>query len=191
MPLTFNRTHAASAVGILLAVGSGLLLHEFRLGSGLTTSSYDLLHVWRGDVHADEAVMIYLDEKSHLELGQPLNAPWDRSLHARLVERLTAAGARAIVFDIVFSEANSNNPAADERLAKAIKQSGRVILGADYIPIEGKANQAIPPFDLVRDSAVEIGSVELAPDADSVVRQHTPRLDKPLSSLRSVATSFP
>ena len=32
--------------------------------------------------------LVLLDEQSHEALGQPFNAPWDRTLHARLIERL-------------------------------------------------------------------------------------------------------
>ena len=48
--------------------------------------------------------VVYMDNPSHDELHQPENAPWDRSLHAKLVEQLTAQGARTIVFDILFTE---------------------------------------------------------------------------------------
>src|SRR5215212_121998 len=94
----FKTSQLAVIVGVLLGVGSGLLLLEFPMGLGLRRSSYDLLHVWRGDRGATEAVLVYLDESSHKALGQPYNAPWDRGLHARLIDRLTAAGARAVVF---------------------------------------------------------------------------------------------
>jgi len=53
-------------------------------------------------------------------------------LHARLVERLTAEGAKAIVFDILFTDAGPD-PVADERLARAIKESGRVILCGNFV----------------------------------------------------------
>ena len=193
-----NRTHLAAVVGVLLTAGCGLLLHEFtsgehsygfRFGAGLVRSSYDLLHVWRGDRRVTEAVIVTLDEESHRKLGQPLNAPWDRSIHARLIDRLTAAGARAIVFDIVFSDVNSNNATADERLAQSIKSSGRVILAADNVRIGPGEKQIIPPFDLVRDVAAGYGSDELIPDSDLTVRQHTPRGDNPLPSLAWTAAT--
>src|SRR4051812_26707923 len=120
----FKTSHLAPVVGMILGLGCGLLLHQLQIGSELVRRSYDLLHVWMGDHQAGEAVIVYLDESSHLKLGQPLNKPWDRALHARLVERLTGAGARAVVFDIVFSDANSNNPAADQQLAQAIRKNG-------------------------------------------------------------------
>src|SRR5215470_15867282 len=132
-PTRFNRIHLAGAVGMLLAAGCGILLHEFPFGRGLVQASYDLLHVCRGEVRADEAVVVYLDEVSHQQLGQSLTTAWDRSLHARLIDRLSAAGARAIVFDVVFSDPNRNDPEGDERFAAAMKRSGRVVLAADNV----------------------------------------------------------
>ena len=185
-----SRTSFAAIIGVVLTTACGLFLHEFRLGTRLVRSSYDLLHVWRGDRRVTEAILVCLDEQSYRRLGQPLNAPWDRALHAQLVDRLTAAGARAIVFDVVFSDANSNNPSADQRLASSIKASGCVLLAADNARLRRGEKQVIPPFDLVRDAAAGIGSDELVPDSDLVVRQHTPRGDNPLSSLAWTAAGF-
>ena len=57
--------------------------------------------------------------------------PWPRELHAKLLRRLTAAGAKAVVFDIVFSRAGPD-PDSDDALAEAIRTNGRVILAAEY-----------------------------------------------------------
>jgi adenylate cyclase len=180
----------AVGVGVVLSIGCGLLLHEFPIGRGLTQASYDLLHVARGEVRANEVVLVYMDEVSHQRLGQPLNAAWDRALHAKLIQRLSAAGAKAIVFDVVFSDPNPEKAAADELLAKAMKESGRVILATDYAPAENNSSRVVPPFALVRDAAADIGSAELLPDADLLVRMHTMRGDKALSSLSWIAASF-
>ena len=183
-----KRDHVAAAIGVFLAAGCGLLLHEFNFGKGLERSSYDLLHVLRGDRAAHEAAIVAMDEVSFKELNQPLNAPWDRALHAQLIDRLTAAGARAIVFDVVFSDPSPNNPAADDRLAKAMKQNGRVILAADNVLIGFNAKQIVPPFDLVRDSAASMGSDEVMADRDQVVRRHTP--EDQLPALNWAAADF-
>ncbi len=185
-----NRTHVAGAVGMLLAVGCGLLLHEFRFGSGLVRASYDLLHTRRGEVRADEAVIVYLDDRSYEELKQPRNASWDRSLHARLVDRLSAAEARAVIFDITFTDPDRERPAVDEKLAAAMKRNGRVLLAADYLLTGPGMKQVRPPTDLLRDSAAEMGSDEVEPDPDLVVRHHTPKLDNPLSALAWMAARF-
>src|SRR5438093_4927073 len=185
-----TRAHLAAAAGALLAVGSGLLLHEFKFGTGLAHASYDLLTVLRGDIRAEEAVIVYMDEEAHRALGQSFTAIWDRALHARLIDRLTSAGARAIVFDVVLSNPNPEKPAADEALARSIKNSGRVTLAADYVRADADANRIDPPFDLVRDAAAGMGSDEVQSDADLVVRQHTPRGDSPIPSLSWVAAEF-
>ena len=102
----------------------GLVLLFFPAGGVFERLSYDLPFVLRGKVAADEVALVYLDEPSHKELKQPMAAPWDRSLHAQLVTRLTAEGAKLIVFDILFTEASAN-AAADAEFAEAIRRSGR------------------------------------------------------------------
>src|SRR5204863_5543862 len=115
----------------------------------------------------------------------------DRALPAQLIQRLRAAGAKAIVFDVVFSDANPEKAAADELLAKAMKESGRVILAADYAWDEANANKVVPPFELVRNAAADMGLDDLSSaDADLVVRRHVPLLDSPLSSLSWVTAKF-
>ena len=176
-------TACAVVVGTL-----GFVLHGYRLGLALRQWSYDLLTVVRGHVRTDEAVVVYLDEVSHEKLGQPYNAPWDRSLHARLIRRLTDAGARAIVFDIVFSDPNPANLAADEDLAQAIGASRRVVLAADCIRTGPTESQAIPPIPLLETNAAAIGSAEVVADADFIIRQHTP--EEQLSSLSWAAAEL-
>jgi adenylate cyclase len=166
-----SRNLVAAVFGALLATGLGLFLHTYNLGRGLINHSYELQLVARGDVRAREAVIVYMDETSHAALKQPLNAPWDRSLHASLIRRLTAAGARAIVFDIIFSDADARNPAADAGLAKAIQDSGRVILGIDVVRLGLTDRRGIPPIELFEKHAAGIGSVEALADSDLVVRR--------------------
>ena len=175
----FGRKHFAAAFGAVLAIAGGLCLHSFRFGAGLTRLSYDLLLVGRGDIATHEAAIVYLDEKSYEQLHQPLNAPWDRAIHAQLIDRLTKAGAKAIVFDIVFSDPNPANPMADQLLADAIHKNGKVILGADCIPTGPSSYEFIPPFDLLFTNAAAVGSVKVTPDRDLIVREHTPEEQLP------------
>lgn len=179
MKKRIQQRHVAAVIVALLTAGLGLALYVFPLGRGLIHASYDFLIVLRGEKPANETVIVYLDEKSHQQLNQPLNAPWDRTLHAKLIDRLTAAGAKAIVFDVVFSDPSVAGLGADETLAKAIKASGRVILAADRVPIGPKQSQMIPPIELFLASAAGIGSAEVRPSPDLVVREHTPEEELP------------
>ena len=168
-----------------MACGLGLFLHRFKLGSGLVNWSYDLSLIARGDVLASEAVLVYMDEISHEKLDQPLNAPWDRRLHGRLIERLGNAGAKAVVFDIVFSDPD-REPVADATLANAIKTNRCVILGADNVPTGPKSSRFIKPIDALLDSSAGLGSVEVIPDPDLIVRKHTPEPQIPTLSLATL-----
>jgi len=167
----FNRAWLAAAFGALLTAGAGAFLHTFLIGRALINHSYDLQLVACGDRAAREAVMVHLDEVSSEHLQQPLNVPWDRALHARLIERLTDAGAKAIVFDIVFSDPSPTNPGADQQMARAMKASGRVILAMDVVQIGPDAKSGKRPIDLFLDNAAGIGSAEVLPDPDLVIRQ--------------------
>lgn len=178
----------ASVFGALCATGFGYFLNTYKLGAGLQRASYDYLTVARGTVQPKDAVIVYLDEQSHEALNQRLNAPWDRAIHAQLIDRLSAAGARAIVFDIVFSDPSVTGPAADDQLSAAIKKSGRVILAADNVPIDDHTKQIKPPIDLLRNAASDFGSAEVNADPDLIVRQHTP--PDPIPSLSWAAANF-
>ncbi len=164
--------------GACLTALVGLVAYQLPWGNPLENLSYDLLFLPRPVVTPPEAAVVFLDEDSHRELNQKFNLPWDRSLHARLIDRLTSAGARAIVFDIVFSDPGPV-PAADDQLAAAIKSSGRVVLAADVVPTaygidSVSAKSLTPPLELFTAVATAIGSAEMSPDPDLVPRRHLP-----------------
>ena len=83
---------------------------------------------YRAEVHSPERVaIIAIDDRSLAdpELGR---WPWDRRVHARLLQNLQADKPKAIAFDVIFAEP-SKNPADDAALAAACRASGNVILG--------------------------------------------------------------
>ncbi len=190
----------ASAVGALLIAFAGCILLEASLArddggvrfrpqfgwllspvaDALARLSYDLLFVVRGDVDVPPATIVYLDEGSARALGQTPDA-WDRRLHAALVRKLRADGARAVLFDIVFA-GPSADPAADEDFAAAIREHGHVILGAALELEEGVGSQTggprvsqarvIPPTQILRRAAAGWGLLVFRPvDADYGVRR--------------------
>ena len=87
----------------------------------------DWLRVARNSFHKHNAsgdiVILTIDDKSLPEVG---NWPWPRRTDAQLVDRLTAAGAKRIYFDVNFSFVS--NPVDDNAFADAIKAQSRVTL---------------------------------------------------------------
>jgi adenylate cyclase len=170
--------HSALLGGVLAAVVGWALLTP--IGLKLVQWSYDLPFRVRGVVYPTEAAMVFMDEQSHQDLNQPYAGPWNRSLHAQLLDILTAEHVKGVVFDIVFSGPGAD-PEADLKLANAIKKNGKVILAADYRTGGSGTAQALneltfdSPYDPFYDAADgRLGSDFVYPDGDQEVRRHLP-----------------
>ena len=120
-----KRIVTASVVAVVLGLlGSRLLVPSSPLGSALSRISYDGYYAWFGfgpeEPLAEGPVMVvYLDLDSFRAQGLPAAQPWPRQSHAQLLRRLTDAGARAVVFDILFDTAEPDS-LADREFADAI-----------------------------------------------------------------------
>ena len=77
---------------------------------------FDLPRPCRPSPPEPGALIVAIDEPSFAEIGRQW--PWPRDLHARLVESLRRAGAKAIGLDIIFAEPST--AAADAALAAAL-----------------------------------------------------------------------
>lgn len=177
---------AAAAAVVLALVSWGLLWGGNGRGSALVRSSYDASLVVRGPVSGVTAgsprwpvALVYLDLRTFTQAGQDPSQPLDRRLHARLVRRLTAAGARAVVFDILF-EAPAADPEADAELAAAFRENGRVFLGAEWhrsehdrgdVETVWQRGEILPTTNLLAAVAGH-GFVFAKIDPDQVFREH-------------------
>jgi len=183
-----NRARLASTLALIGLTGLlGLMLRmpEGPLGSGMVRASYDTLHQLRGTQQAalDDCpvVIVYLDLNSYKVRELDPSQPWPRALHAQLLDRLTDAGARVVIFDIIFSEAG-NDAEADRALAAAIRRNGRVILAGESNqdagqftnPAEswGRLSTVLPPVDLFVTNAAGWGVASHIIDDDFVVRRY-------------------
>jgi HD-GYP domain-containing protein (c-di-GMP phosphodiesterase class II)/CHASE2 domain-containing sensor protein len=118
--------------------------------------------------------------------------PWPRSLYADAIDRLTAAGAASIAFDVDFS--TPRDEADDRALAEAIERSGRVVLATfrqrQALPGGGELEVASLPRRIMADRAEALGSVVMPVDPDGIVRR-APRMsriaERPFDSLAGAA----
>jgi adenylate cyclase len=174
-----KKNWRAGLIGALLSAIAGLVLIT-DLGTTLHNWSYDLPFRLRGIVNPTGAAVIYMDEQSHNDLKQPYDKPWDRSLHAQLLDKLTAEHAKGVVFDVVFTGEGSD-PKANEEFIQAIKNNGKVILAADYHTggIGTAQDEAMLTFDapykpFYRAAQGRLGCDIVYPDKDEFVRKHLP-----------------
>jgi adenylate cyclase len=134
------RLYKAIPLGLLVAV-TGLVMSFFYFWHGLEEDTgLGLLFKLRGVRAAPtDAVVVSIDRESSDHLNIPDNPDkWPRSLHGRLVEKLTREGAKVITFDVHFLEPRSAND--DMFFADAVKKSQNVVLADALIPREVSAN---------------------------------------------------
>lgn len=136
-------------LGILIGLSITLLIAALMLLklSPLETLEEKLLDYRfqiRGTIKPPDTVVIAaIDEKSIEKLGR---WPWSRDKIAKLVNKLNEAGAEIIVFDIILSEKEKNDPL----LAKAINDAGNVILPVVF---DFERGSAMPENEMLLSSA--------------------------------------
>ena len=145
-----------------------------------------------------EVVVVTVDQPDlDFFKNQGVTWPWRRELYGPLVDYCRWAGAKAVIFDILFTEASSYGPEDDQRFAKAAAAAGNVALPfflsreakppnpseADLLKqagltIPGPAPRGQPayrsvvtPVPPLLAAAGALGNVESRPDADGIYRR--------------------
>jgi adenylate cyclase len=114
---------AALTLGMIL-----LFLTEIPLLEHLELKTYDLRLRTLPAARPRHVTIAAIDEKSLAALGR---WPWSRSVHARLAERLDAAGARVIAFDLFYPERESAH--ADSQFARSMAATHKALLGTLFL----------------------------------------------------------
>ena len=129
----------------------------------------------RGPVAPDPNIaIIAIDDKSIAELGR---YPWSRDNYARLLDRLAAAKAKAVLFDVFFPE--RENTRNDRLFAAATKRAGNVALAVVFdFDKEGKVKSITRSLPEIERGAIGIGHINQLPDDDGVIRRIPLLLEK-------------
>ena len=161
------------------AVGFGLLavllvwgLSNLRAWHEVEFKTFDLWTALSATgTSALPIVILAIDEPTFDQLQTQW--PFPRRLHARVLERLRADGARAVAFDVVFAE--PSNPADDQALGAALRGGMPVVLAATRDrSVSGNAitwSEVAPMASLLAGGAVA-GQAQVQPDPDYVIRRH-------------------
>src|ERR1043166_6534165 len=112
--------------GAVLAVLCGLALWKMPGAEGWIQASYDYLFRFGAREVTNKVVIILMDNAAYDALNQTRAQFWDRHLHAKLLEKLTADECPLVVFDVFFK--SSGKPETDAELADAIRKQGHVVL---------------------------------------------------------------
>ncbi|MBI5773837.1 MAG: adenylate/guanylate cyclase domain-containing protein [Verrucomicrobia bacterium] len=134
---------------------------------------------------------LFIDDEDLQIINEQMGFKWPlpRRLYGRAVERLTAEGAGAIGFDILFSELDTPRPetnlkrggvemSSDEYFSQQLKAAGNVTLAA-FGETLGDKWTAIAPADLFRTNAFAVGHATSDTDSDGVLRRTRAFKDDP------------
>ncbi|GBE07135.1 adenylate cyclase 1 [bacterium BMS3Abin11] len=109
----------------------------------LSLLGYDWLFTLRGKTPVNNAIFLVKQDEASTDFYNVRLSDWPRSYHARLVRKLSGAGADLIVFDYDFSRPTTIEE--DTAFARAIADAGNVILANRLLP-SGEIAQPIPAF---------------------------------------------
>lgn len=158
------RVLIALAAASLLAL---LLLTD--LGRPADEALYGALARAMAPAADPRIVVVEIDEPSLAAIGR---WPWSRRVHAQLVERLTASGARAVALNLLLSDPALYDPEGDALLARALRRNGRVVLPVYVEPADANGPEVeLVPIPEFATAAAALGHVGSGSDADSVLRQ--------------------
>src|ERR671936_1747977 len=123
-------------VAAVVALGAGGAVEFARLLPGLEQDSIAARFQHRGQQPAPGLLVVAIDDKSFDDLG--LQWPFPRSQHARAIDRLTRDGAKAIVYDVQFTE--QTTPREDNALIDAVDRAHNVVLATAETDEHGRTN---------------------------------------------------
>ncbi|NWB31757.1 CHASE2 domain-containing protein [Pseudomonas gingeri] len=129
---------------------------------------YDRLSRWSPLPIDPRILLVTIDDRSLETLGR---WPWPRSVHAELLDRLSAAQPRGVLFDVIFSEPERSGN-GDERLAESLCRAGNVVLPLlrEGVPQFATPLREIEPVEALRRCARAVGHINVEADNDGVVR---------------------
>jgi adenylate cyclase len=188
--------------GAVLALVAWVVPLSLDLGGVLEGYSLKTLDLWFRvtplPAASPEVVVITLGQPDlDFMREQGVTWPWPRQLYAPIVDFCRRGGARAVIFDVLYTEESVYGQADDQNLAQAIKDFGRVFLPFFLTRRETGKNPELeklldqarvhfsgsppshltvyqgvtPPIGVLSQAAAGLGNVESTPDRDGVYRR--------------------
>ena len=180
-------------MALLLFVVNASILTAVALGAyaagifdGLERDSIDARFAIRGGENPPkEVVVVGIDDVTFDELQE--RWPFPRSLHASAVDRLSAAGARVIAYDIQFTEPTV--PREDNALIDAVDRAEHVVLATTEVE-QGGATNVFGGDQVLRETGARAGSSNFVNDDDGVIRRQPYEVEGLVSFAIAAAEEF-
>lgn len=189
-------------VGLAMLLGLLAIVNFARdSGGGFHSRTYDWMvkHRFHTPTADRDIVILDIDEKSLAQMGSEFGRwPWPRDVLGAVLAELELQGARAVVFDILFSDPDKQNPVSEQAFSDAIAASrasfftvlrlnpdndGKSLIAAKDLPglISAQPNAEptaqrtlalVPPYFASAVASGRLGVHNLYPDRDGVIRHY-------------------
>lgn len=194
-----NKARKKLTVAVIIAAAAGFLALAPAVTGLLdrlefATWSWRVKAFARKGPHTDRIKLILLDQQS-LDWGKEtmsLSWPWPREVYGPIIDFCRRGGARALAFDVLYTEPSKYGVADDEAMGAAVRRMTNFVaacflsdkIGADKAWPETGATPILKPMDMcpfdasrallpvpeIAGAAACLGDVRGYPDADGVVR---------------------
>ncbi|MEX0929688.1 MAG: adenylate/guanylate cyclase domain-containing protein, partial [Balneolales bacterium] len=177
--MTFSRPKkkwVIVTVTAMLSCVCSLFLSHTSVFRTIELKSLDLLFEMRGpvDVSGSPVVLIAISEQADKEIHE--RWPWPYHHHARLIDNLNRAGAKAIGLDMVLDQPDRFTPENDSILARAVAEHGNVVTAGNILVTQqhsGTVTQLVAPFDLLdEENPNPWGLISVNNDDDGFLRRY-------------------
>lgn len=165
-----RRREVALLIVALLAAALSILAYATDLMQTLEQHSVDTRFSIRGtQKRPGDIVFVKVDDRTFSQLDEQW--PFPRSLHARVIDRLRRAGAKAIAVDIQFTEPTTfrEDNALIEAIARASRKSG-VVLSTTEVNARGES-RIFGGEAVVHEIGARAGNTVIQTDPGGTVRR--------------------
>lgn len=163
-------------MGASLTLFCGWLLWGTHLGDAWVNASYDYLFRFNTRVPTNNIALVLMDNAAFDQFHQTRGQPWNRALHAKLLNKLADDGCAMVVMDTFFQI--SREAETDQALAAAMQRQRHMVLMAEQSEVMHPslvgAQPILPQEQFLRAAGNHWGVAWLNPDLDHIVRHHWP-----------------
>lgn len=149
--------------------------------AGIFTSLENKLYDWRMKSSSkkfavsDDFCYIGIDQDSinSANREKKWGWPWPRSSYAEIVDFLKEGGAKAVIFDVFFTEHSVYGKEDDRIFAESCKNAGNVIQVFHEVRNENQneKSEVLFPIEEIKNSASLLGNITSSMDEDGVIRR--------------------
>jgi len=166
--LKVSRRYYLEHLAVLLVV---TLITTLVLRSGLmmplSRYIYDNMHPLLPTADFSNVAVVSIDDESLEHIG---GWPWNRNVHAQIIENLAQYDTKAVVLDLIFSEPDTMRPESDAALMRALDKHGKVFLPINLMADNFGGVLETMPHTFFAQTSAGMGHVNAQLDEDGVVR---------------------